>query len=486
MAKSKNKTKKAIIKLIKSTFSGWTECEVIDVKAAYRLPDKKIKIQLKEYPMEVHLFPDSKSLQIYPEKSLADNPERRGHCEFYILFDPENYYSDISGFYRLGDGDKITLGGEGNKECSFLNISENTPSRKLTISNDEGRLTFKSHMAKPQSSISPLFKDKKVNQILAWRRKKLQCIRDIFGGPLALLSPEDALVLIRQVNGVMENEPYRPKDKSERPGGVVVLPKKSTVIIVGDLHAKLDNLLVVLTQNGFLDALVDKRASMIILGDAVHPEGEVPLDEMESSMLMMDFIFKLKVRFPEQVFYIRGNHDSFSEDLAKGGIPQGILWENTLYKTRGKAYKKEMNRFYELLPYLAYSKYFIACHAAPPTSSVSLHALINIRGNSKLIKQLINNRLKHSNRPSGYTRSDVKRLRKCLGVAKDTPVIVGHTPMSLDDTVWEDVGDIKNHIILYSSDLEWVGVMAQISNKLSVLRYPTEELAPLINDLSGD
>ena len=145
------------------------------------------------------------------------------------------------------------------------------------------------------------------------------------------------------------------------------------------------------------------------------PEGEVALDEMESSMLIMDLIFKLKVRFPRQVFYLRGNHDSFSEEIAKGGIPQGLLWEQELISSRGDEYRDEMERFYNQLPYLVYSNNFVSCHAAAPTTSIELDNIINIMQQPKLINELINNRLQRPNRPAGYTKGDIKRLKKCLG-----------------------------------------------------------------------
>ena len=83
------------------------------------------------------------------------------------------------------------------------------------------------------------------------------------------------------------------------------------------------------------------------------------MELMESSMAMMDLIFRLKARFPEQLFYLRGNHDSFSDEIAKDGIPQGLLWAQALRNERGKVYKKAMDRFYELVPYMVYSKDFI-------------------------------------------------------------------------------------------------------------------------------
>jgi hypothetical protein len=140
------------------------------------------------------------------------------------------------------------------------------------------------------------------------------------------------------------------------PGGLLVLPEALTPILVADMHAQIDNLLTVLSQNAFLDALDEGTAALVILGDAVHSEVDGQLREMDSSMLLMDLIFKLKLRFPAQVFYVRGNHDSFSEDMSKDGIPQGLLWAKELSERRGAAYLKAMGEFYRLLPYVVASR----------------------------------------------------------------------------------------------------------------------------------
>jgi hypothetical protein len=107
--------------------------------------------------------------------------------------------------------------------------------------------------------------------------------------------------------------------------------------------------------------------------------------------------------------------------------------------------------------------------------------MVNIRSNPNLYNELINSRMKSASRPGGYGKRDVKRFRKCLGLAKDAPVIVGHTPQDSDNTLWEHVGDIKEHYIVYSSDTHWVGLMAQVGDKLYPFRYPVEPIMSLIN-----
>ena len=478
---ARRKIRKLLRKFLRSTFSSLTRSEEVDIRDTYQFSNrKKIKTCIKDYPLQINLYPDSKTLHLYPEPSLTHDGDGVT-TNNYILFDPDKFYSDICGFYRLQDEDTITLGGGDPEQRAILNFPPDTPARKLSIGIEDGWLTFQSPIPDPSPCIAPLLQDKKVRRVIDWRHNKLRRLKEIFGDPIALLPPDEAIALLQEVNEILEREKYRPRDKDGRPGGVVALPDESTVIIVGDLHARVDNLLAVLSQNNFLEALEAGHATLVILGDGVHPDGDTALDDMESSMLMMDLIFKLKIRFPKQLFYVRGNHDSFSEDIAKQGIPQGLIWERTLKKQRGKDYKNEMKRFYELLPYVVFSRHFVACHAAPPVSSTSLNKLINIRKNPKLYKELADNRLRKESRPSGYSGSDVKRFRKCLDLAKKTPVIVGHTPMSLDDTLWENVNDIENHYVVYSSDSKWVGLMAQIGDRLYPFRYPVEPMMSIIN-----
>ena len=469
-----------LLKRLRDAFPGLDPCDEVDLKEAYQLGEKTVKAHIKDYPFEISLAPDNKILHLYPEQ-LIDGSDNEISTQSYLLFDPETFYSKLSGFYRLRDGDTITLGGDDPGQRAILGLSADLPPRKLSISNEEGWLRFKSHVSSPGSTIAPLLKDKKARSLVDWRQAKLDSLKSIFGETIALLPADQALEQLQQVNAVLENEPYRATDDAGRPGGVIALPDEYSAITVGDLHAKPDNLLVVLTQNNFLAALENGTACLVIIGDAVHPEGDAVLDEMESSMLIMDLILALKLRFPRQVFYLRGNHDSFSEEIAKHGVPQGLVWAKALQNQRGKVYLQEMERFYGLLPLVAYSRHFATCHAAPPVSETSLHEMINIKSHPRLYKELANNRMKSASRPGGYGKRDVKRFRRCLGLAKHTPVIVGHTPQDSVDTLWEHVGDIKEHYVVYSSDSHWVGLMAQVGDTLYPFRYPVEPIVALLN-----
>ena len=195
----------------------------------------------------------------------------------------------------------------------------------------------------------------------------------------------------------------------------------------------------------------------------------------------MDLIFRLKLRFPDRVFYLRGNHDSFSADISKGGVPQGLLWEKALHEKRGLKYKKAMQRFYDSLPYVALTPRFVAAHAGAPSGKFTREDLINIRDHPKLERELTHVRLQRQNSPSGYSRGDVARLRKRLDLEPETPFIVGHTPLSPDETCWPNAGGIDHHHVLFGANDHWAGVITRVGKHLLPLRYPVEPLLSVFN-----
>jgi hypothetical protein len=343
---------------------------------------------------------------------------------------------------------------------------------------------IKDHGKNGGTQIAPLeIKKSQKKKLITKRMSLLSEIRTIYGGPIERLPADEALETLEKVNDLLEKEPCRPRDSLSKPGGVIALPDKMVPIIVGDLHAQIDNLLTLLSQNEFLEMMSDGKAAMVFLGDAVHKEIDGQMEEMESSLLIMDIIFRLKLWFPQQVFYVRGNHDCFDENIGKDGIPQGLLWKASLEKHRGKIYREAMDRFYDLIPYVALSQDFVACHAAPPKSKVSMDLLINIHQFPGLITELICNRPKTANRPAGYTRGDVKRFRKTLGLPESADMFVGHTPVDREDTLWMDVGGIEHHHVVFSGNIPWIGVFTRIGERLIPLRYHVENLLPIINAL---
>ncbi len=388
-----------------------------------------------------------------------------------------------SGFVRIKNGETVILGRSNKEYSDILRFSKKVAKRHVAITNTRGDLT-----------ITPLENEIGVKlvrfdnldyreRVEANRYKAFVSLRHLFGGPIEMLEPADALERIQKVNALMDTEPLRPLRSDGKPGSIVELQQRAVPVIVGDLHAQVDNLLKILSENCLLGCLRSKSATLVLLGDAVHSEILEEMEDMDKSILMMDLIFTLKLRFPENFFYIRGNHDSFSRDLSKNGISQGILMKEQLRKLRGQQYIDEMEIYYSKLPYIVTSPYFYACHAAPPRSETSFEDLLNIADNPQLQREITTNRLQRPHYLSGYNKSDIKRFRKTLGMPKTIPFVVGHTPLDPFGSIWKNVGDIKNHHIIFSAHQEGATILQQINDDLIPLSYPAEPLTKLINGL---
>ncbi len=429
-------------------------------------------------PIELDL--GERRLRLYPERCLdrvAESPVD------WLLVDGDRYMLDISGFLRIRDGETVLIG-RANEACQRLfDFPRSVRRRHLEIRNRGGRIAIKRLDPEAETSVRLIEEAGDALDPVAARLRNLERVVEIYGGPIELLPPETALADLRRVNEILRDEAYRPKDSEGRPGALVELPGELVPLVVGDLHAMLDNLLKVLSEDAYLDALCRGEACLIFLGDTIHPEADDELEQMDSSLLILDLIFKLKLRFPRNLFYLRGNHESFGEGIGKGGVPQGLVFLRRARELRGESYVEELGAFFELQPLVIVSESLIACHAGPPRRDFDPRQLIEIRENRDLAAQLMWNRLKRPNYLAGYERRDVKRFRATLGASEQTPFLVSHSPLSRDETLWTDVGEIKNHHILFSANPDQLAIFVGIGPNLVPLVYPGERLLEVTNAL---
>jgi hypothetical protein len=389
---------------------------------------------------------------------------------------------NIQGFIRIRVDETIVIGQTNDEFNELFHFNDSVGKRHVSVTNRRGDLIITPLIPEMETKIVRLDDLDYRERLERGRHIALLDIRQIYGQKLEHLPPGKALKTIRKMNVLLQKEPFRPLNTNGESGGLVEISGKATPVIVGDLHGQVDNLLKILSENCLLDCLRMKTANLIILADAIHSENVDEMDKFETSMLIMDLIFQLKLKFPENVFYLRGNHDSFDPEINKNGFLQGVLFKETLLRHRGPEYVQEMEICYDRLPYIICSDTFIACHAGPPRNGVTKEDLINIVNNKKLAKELTNNRLERTNYPAGYSKRDVKKLRKCLELPK-TRFIVGHTPMDPFGSFWLNAGAINHHHIIYSAHTEGPSIFVWTGTRIMPISFPAEPLTELINDL---
>lgn len=430
------------------------------------------------------MFLGKQRLRFHPEIPLGVKKSHLRRNKNWLITASESCSSkQITGFARIKMGETVMIG-RGNEEYDNLfSFHKSVSNRQVTITNTRGDLLISPLNLENPVSIVRLDDLDHREKVEKSRYKTLVSIKEIFCDPSTLLPPEDALRLLQITNKLLSQEKYRPHNKSGEPGGLLELPNEPTPIIIGDLHGNLDNLLKILSEKCVLRCLRANSAYLLFLGDAVHSEVSGEMENMDDSIRTMDLIFQLKNRYPKNVFYLRGNHDTFSPDISKNGFLQGVLMQEALLTMRGDQYVQEMNTFFNSLPYVAISQSFIACHAAPSLEETTKEDIINITSHPEILRHITTKRVKRPNYYNGYSKGDVKKFRKGLGAAKGTPLIVGHTPLDPFGSVWRNVGAIKNHHIIYSAHQSGPSVFLRINNQMQPIIYPAEPLSRLISKL---
>jgi predicted phosphodiesterase len=422
-------------------------------------------------------------LHFHPEIPLG--VKKKHSKKNWLIYSPLSCsVKNIIGFARLKIGESVVIGRDNTEFNDLFDFDKSIASRHLRVTNRNGDLILTPLTFEKSVSIVRIENQDNRERVEAHRYEAFIKIREIYGGPITLLSPNQAMATLQEANAIIANDVYTLKNNEGNAGGLIKIPDHITPIIVGDLHAQVDNLLKILTENCLLDCLHANTACLILLGDAIHSEISNEMDDMASSILMMDLIFKLKTVFPHNVFYLRGNHDSFDAELSKNGISQGILMQKELTELRGARYAEEMQTFYNILPYVITNKHFLACHAAPPRKEVTIDKLSNIHESPDLIEEITTNRIQRPHYLNGYKKGDVKRFRKSLKLVKKTPFIVGHTPIDPFGSLWKDAGNIKGHHIIYSGHQEKPQALLLDGPKLISLEFPAEPLLKLIEKIS--
>ena len=302
------------------------------------------------------------ALECHPDLTI-EGDEPNGLREWVVHARPRSDEA-VPKFVRIAEGEVVVFGRCSDLQTDIFGYDRSIADRHVRISNRKGDLGIQP--LDPEGS-TVLSTNPSAVSLGAARRERLMRLPDVLGHALVAFDHEEALDKLCEVNRIIAAEAYREYNDEGAVGGIVRFPDDMPVIIMGDIHARVDNVLRVLTENGVLSALERGELALVFLGDLVHSEAAGELEDMNSSVLVFDLFCMLKLRFPKNIFYIHGNHESFSEDIGKGGVLQGLLFRKHLKKLRGKPFLKEVEALFDQLAYVVHGKHFAACHAAPGT-----------------------------------------------------------------------------------------------------------------------
>ena len=418
-----------------------------------------------------------------PFHLVPDQPVgRNGSSRDWLLFAEETPAPTLRPFLRIAQGESVVIGRDNEDVQLLFDLPKSIARRHLKIRSRRRGLILEPLDPEGETGLS-LLSQERLLDFACCRLQNLAWLNDIFGGPFTHLPAERARDRLEEAMEVLADEPFRMPGTEGRPGSILDLPDDMEPILIGDLHGQVDNLITVLCQDRLLAAIDEGRACLILLGDAFHREEDGFLHDMESSVVMLDLLLGLKARFPRSFFYLRGNHDSFHEDIAKGGVPQGVLFRKHLRDLRGKEYVKRVGDFFEALPFIARNPRFIACHAGPVGSEVPMEMLNNVHDYPGLMHELVTTRLRGPNRPAGYRKRDVRAFRRSLDVDRHTPFIVGHTPLAMGETSWSHVNDIRHHHIVHSGAPDRFSVFARVRGAMVALEYSAESFEEFLQEL---
>jgi len=179
--------------------------------------------------------------------------------------------------------------------------------------------------------------------------------------------------LLDETTGLLEEEARRGRlDMAERVGGVLFYKEPPTpLVVVGDIHGDLDTLRAILLKVWGL--VVSGDATIVFLGDYIDrgpPEGQVAT---------LSALMRLKLRAPERVVLLRGNHEPPPGlEPSPHDYPVALM---NLYDRDAPELYRLSRRLFDRMPYAVHVRdWALLMHGGIPTSTLDRDRVEEILG----------------------------------------------------------------------------------------------------------
>ena len=195
---------------------------------------------------------------------------------------------------------------------------------------------------------------------------------------------------------VKEDKQIRPANKDNVSGGIIRLKKQIPTIVVPDLHARMDfflNVLFYKEDDGLtnLQKIADDKLQIVCVGDGFHAESRAIKrwqnayeeylveynkhkfidEEMKESLGVMEMCIEIKLNFPNNFHFLKGNHENVTNERGCGNYPfrkfvyEGPMVLSYMQKFYSEDFLLKYSQFEKNLPLFAVGKNFLVSHAEP-------------------------------------------------------------------------------------------------------------------------
>ncbi len=275
--------------------------------------------------------------------------------------------------------------------------------------------------------------------------------------------------LVEKVCSVLKNEEEacRPRNCVGEVGSLLNLSEDYSrpTVLVPDIHARPDFIKNILNcslpadfleapeaEKSFtvLEALKHKLINVVCVGDAVHTElygerwtmiaeefrkgehqGFFMTEEMILNFATLCSLMKLKIRFPQNFHFLKGNHENILNCNYGGDFAfykyanEGEMVKTFVTEYYGEKLHEKLACYENLLPLAAYGKNYVVSHAEP-ADSYTREQLIDAKFDEEVVQGLIWTRNGVVNKPTA-----MNIMINLLGKrqAKKSLYFAGHRPV---------------------------------------------------------